>query len=96
MKVYYDAGLVNLAESSGHRGETLSSIKKCSSYKRTHQFLLQAWEALYRQMLATFKCVRGSDDRDESSISDIVSAVKANMLECNKRMSESESCEPLK
>ena len=50
MKVYYDAGLKDLAESSGHRGETLTSIKKCSSYKRTHQFLLQAWEATYRQM----------------------------------------------
>ena len=41
MKVY-DAGLVNLAKCSGHRGETLTSIKKSSSYKRTHQFLLQA------------------------------------------------------
>ena len=40
MKVYHDAGL-ELAESSGHRGETLASIKKCSSYKRTHQFLVQ-------------------------------------------------------
>ena len=36
MKVYYDAGLKDLAECSGHRGETLTSIKKCSSYKRTH------------------------------------------------------------
>ena len=34
MKVYYDAGLVNLAECLGQRGETLTSIK-CSSYKRT-------------------------------------------------------------
>ena len=31
-----------------------------------------------------------------SSISDVVSATKANMLECNKRMSESESRSPLK
>ena len=49
MKVYYDAGLKDLAESSGHHVETLTSINKCSSYKRTHQFLLQAWEAMYRQ-----------------------------------------------
>ena len=40
MKVYYYAGIKDLAESSGHRGETLTSIMKCSSYKRTHQFLL--------------------------------------------------------
>ena len=31
------------------------------------------------------------EDGDERSISDIVSAAKANMLECNKKMSESES-----
>ena len=36
----------------------------------------------------------GSDD--ESSIADIVSAAKANKFECNKKMSESESCDPLK
>ncbi len=95
MKVYYDAGLKDLAESSGHRGETLTSIKKCSSYKRTHQFLLQAWEAMYRQMFKAFKSVRDSDD-DESSISDIVAAAKANMLECNKKMGESKGCDPLK
>ena len=83
MKVYYDAGLANLAKYSGHRGETLTSIDlKCSSYNRTHQFLLQAWEALYRQMLKAFECARGSDD--DSSISDIVAAAKANMLECNE------------
>ena len=39
--------------------------------------------------------VRGSDSDGESSVSDIVSAAKANMLECNKRMSESESSSPL-
>ena len=96
MKVYYDAGLKDLAESSGHRGETLISIKKCSSYKKTHQFLLQAWEATYRQMFIAFKCARDSDDDEDSSISDILAAAKANMLECSKKMGESKSCEPLK
>ena len=42
-----------------------------------------------------FKCRRDSDDED-SSISDILAAAKANMLECNKKMGESGSCEPLK
>ena len=93
MKVYYDAGLKDLAESSGRRGETLTFIKKCSSYKRTHQFLLQAWEAMYRQMFISFKCAKDSDD---DSVSDFLAAVKANMLECTKNMGESESCEPLK
>ena len=77
MKVYYDAGLKELAESNGHRGETLTSIKKCSSFKRTHQFLVQAWEAVYRQMFKSFTC---ACDSETLSISDILSAAKANML----------------
>ena len=91
MKVYYDAGLKDLAESSGHRGETLTSIKKCSSFKRTHQFLIQAWEAVYRQMFKTFMCACD----DDHSISDIMSAAKANMLQCDGRIIERKSADPL-
>ena len=47
-------------------------------------------------MFKAFMSVRDSDDDSDSSISDIMSAAKANMLECNERMSESESCSPLK
>ena len=50
---------------------------------------------MYRQMFKAFMTVRDSDSDGESSISDIVSAAKANMLECNKRMSESESSSSL-
>ena len=92
MKVYYDTGVKDLAESSGHRGETLTSIKKCFSFKRTHQFLVQAWEALYRQMFKTFLCKCDNED----SISDIMSAAKANLLECDERMIERKSALPLK
>lgn len=60
MKVYYDAGLKDLAESSGHRGETLTSIKNCSNFKRTHRFLLHAWEAVYRKIFNAF--VTGNSD----------------------------------
>ena len=85
MKVYYDAGLKDLAESAGHRGKTLSSISRCSSFKRTHQFLLQVWEALYRYM---FNLFRASYD-DQLSLLNIMSATKANLLECSKTMNES-------
>ena len=60
MKVYYDTGLKELAESAGHRGETLTSISKCSSFKRTHAFLTQAWEAIYRYMFKLFDHTRGT------------------------------------
>ena len=53
---------------------------------------------MYRQIFKVFECARESDGDDDSemSISDIVAAAKANMLECNETMNETESCDPLK
>ena len=42
MKVYFDAGLRDLAETAEFHDETLSSLAECSNFKR---FILQAWEA---------------------------------------------------
>ena len=54
IKVYYNAGLKELAQTAGFRGETLKSLEKCSSFKRTHRFLLQVWQAMYRSMIHSF------------------------------------------
>ena len=67
MKIFYQAGLKELAVAAGFRGETLTSLTKCSNFDRTHNFLLQAWQALYRKMLAAF-C---SNKRGEAPFQDL-------------------------
>ena len=51
MKPYFDAGLKDLAKAAGY---PVASIQACSNFKRTHQFLIEAWEALFRVMLDKF------------------------------------------
>ena len=51
MKVYYSAGLRELAKNSGYHGTTLKLVEQYSNFKQTHYFLLQACEAMYREML---------------------------------------------
>ena len=52
MKIFYDAGLKQPAQESGFRAETLTSLAACSNFKRTNNFLLQAQEAMFRQLIS--------------------------------------------
>ena len=49
VKIYFDAGLVDLAKSSGYTPNSVTS-----NFKRTHHFLMEVWESLYRFILSLF------------------------------------------
>ncbi len=51
MKPYFDAGLKSQAKAAGYPTE---QIQSCGQFKRTHTFLLEAWEATYQAMLALY------------------------------------------
>lgn len=51
IKPYYDAGLRSLAMAAGYPA---ASIQSTSQFKQTHSFILEAWEAVYRVMLAQY------------------------------------------
>ena len=69
MKPYYDAGLKALAQAAGY---PLPAIQSCSQFKRTHQFLLEAWEAIYRLMILKFQ---EANSISKSLLSDITKEV---------------------
>lgn len=54
MKPYADAGLSKFAEVSGHQSETLTSLLQCKNFRRTHNFLIQAFETLYSFFLSLY------------------------------------------
>ena len=54
MKIYFDAGLKQLANLAGHRGETMKALANCTTFKRTHRFILKSWEAFYMYMYEEF------------------------------------------
>ena len=49
LKIYFDAGLCDLAKASGYQPKSIGTV-----FKRTHYFLLEVWESFYRYFLSIY------------------------------------------
>jgi len=54
VNIYADAGLRQLAETSGFRSTTLTSLLSCNNFRLVHNFIVQMGEAVLRTMFAKF------------------------------------------
>ena len=87
MKVYYEAGLKDLAKASGFRAETLTSLANASNFKRTHAFLMQVSEVLYRHMFEQYMS-HCSSDRTAPVTEAVLKTIRDRLLQCNQKCEE--------
>ena len=58
MKLYFHAGLRELAMAAGYQGSNLTALENLSNFKNTHLFLLDVFEGLYLNALHAFHASR--------------------------------------
>ena len=92
MKVFYEAGIKQIAEATGYCGETLMSLANCSNFKRTNTFLLQPHEAFLCEIITFMK------SECEPALTGITNQVVLILEQCtNKELaSERTICESFK
>ena len=73
MKAYYDAGLKALTKAAGY---PLAAIQSSSQFKRSHNFILEAWEAIYKVML---KCHMEARDTEISTSHSLLQDIASNL-----------------
>ena len=57
MKIYWDAGLKDLAKIT-HFNMNLTKLQSCGNFKKTHRFLMQSYEAVYMLQFKMFLAQR--------------------------------------
>ena len=70
MQAYFDAGLKELAQAAGY---PVASIQSCSKFKRTHCFIVEVWEALYRVMIAKYFEHRNANSSTQEDLKYLIS-----------------------
>ena len=71
LKVYFDAGLKDLAKTSGYNPNSIGT-----NFKRTHHFLLEVWEAVCRHLL-TLSADKLNDESNTSMLDYVASWLKS-------------------
>ncbi|KAJ8048225.1 hypothetical protein HOLleu_00456 [Holothuria leucospilota] len=85
MKIYWHAGLSDLA-STVHKGATLTSVFQCSNFRRSHDFLILAWEALLRTQILSF--MKYVDEHPELGLEEMLMAKVAKKLDTIKTLDD--------
>ena len=69
MKPYFDMGLRELARVAGY---PVAAIQSCSQFKRTHNFIIEVWQAVYLVMLQRFIDANIQQSNSSPHFTDIV------------------------
>lgn len=83
LKVYFDGGLRDLAKASGYNPNAIGS-----NFKRTHNFLMEAWEAMYRHFLTLFH--DSNDKKSQEHLRDWLNSFpeSLNQQQCHRNLKE--------
>ena len=82
MKVYWKGGLLDLKT---HGGAALTGLGKCQHFRRTHMFLVQTWEAIYRTFMKMFLDVRSPN---ECSTEEVLQMVQQCLLHLKGKLNQ--------
>ncbi|XP_072175113.1 LOW QUALITY PROTEIN: uncharacterized protein [Diadema setosum] len=81
MKIFWHAGLKEVAKLA-HKKMTLQSLASCSSFKKTHRFIMQSYEAVFMCLIKSFldnrqgKEVAITNDHFMQELTKVVSHIK--------------------
>ncbi|KAJ8036249.1 hypothetical protein HOLleu_20166 [Holothuria leucospilota] len=76
MKIYNDAGLRQLLGML-HKGATHTAVASASGFRKTHVFLIQSWEAMYRHQVSMFSShVTNSLENSSPQFRNLYSSIK--------------------
>ena len=60
-RLYFHAGLQQMAKEAGYKWSKLTALETCSHFKHTHVFLLESYESIYMHALSTYFSANHAD-----------------------------------